>query len=107
MDEIVKKLQTRTAPAATGGVPGSLQPRQDRELRVVIDAESAGGMKKRAVVTLEEQARCHRASKAPINGGSWLEYGVHRASTAACGENVGPPARSPHLHTDTPPGGLD
>ena len=54
MDEIVKKLQARTAPAATDSVPGSLQPRQDRELRVVIDAESAGGMKKRAVVTLEQ-----------------------------------------------------
>lgn len=54
MDEIVKKLQARTAPPAAGGVPGSLQPHQDRELRVVIDAESAGGMKKRAVVTLEQ-----------------------------------------------------
>lgn len=54
MDEIVKKLQARTAPPATGGLPGSLQPHQDRELRVVIDAESAGGMKKRAVVTLEQ-----------------------------------------------------
>ena len=53
MEEIVKKLVSRTAKQGPGGVPGSLQPHQDRELRVAIEAESMEGMRKRAVVTLE------------------------------------------------------
>ena len=54
MEEIVKKLVSRSAKLGAGGVPGSLQPRQDRELRVAIEAESLEGMKKRAIVTLEQ-----------------------------------------------------
>jgi len=54
MDEIVKKIASRSAKPGTGGIPGSLQPNQDRELRIAIDAESLGGMKKRATVTLEQ-----------------------------------------------------
>ena len=54
MDEIVKKLVSRSAKPAPGNVPGSLQPNQDRELRVAIEAESLAGMKKRAIVTLEQ-----------------------------------------------------
>jgi len=53
MEEIVKKIVSRAAKPGAGGVPGSLQPHQDRELRVAIEAEGLGGMKKRAVVTLE------------------------------------------------------
>lgn len=33
MDEIVKKLVSRVAKPGPGGIPGSLQPDQDRELR--------------------------------------------------------------------------
>jgi hypothetical protein len=44
MAEIVKKLVARSAKSGAGGVPGSLQPHQDRELRVVIEAESLDGM---------------------------------------------------------------
>lgn len=54
MEEIVKKIVSRSAKPGTGGVPGSLQPHQDRELRVAIEAESLEGMKKRATVTLEQ-----------------------------------------------------
>jgi hypothetical protein len=54
MEEIVKKLVSRSAKPGIAGVPGSLQPHQDRELRVVIEAESLDGMKKRATVTLEQ-----------------------------------------------------
>jgi hypothetical protein len=54
MEEIVKKTVSRVAKPGAGGVPGSLQPHQDRELRVAIDAESLSGMKKRATVTLEQ-----------------------------------------------------
>lgn len=54
MDEIVKKLASRKAESGPGGVPGSLQPVQDRELRVSVEAETLAGMKKRAVVTLEQ-----------------------------------------------------
>ena len=53
-EEIVKKIKSRVAKLGAGGVPGSLQPNQDRELRVSIEAESLGGMKKRAVVSLEQ-----------------------------------------------------
>ena len=52
MEEIVKKIVSRSAKPGT--VPGSLQPHQDRELRVAIEAESLDGMKKRAIVTLEQ-----------------------------------------------------
>ena len=54
MEEIVKKLVSRSAKSGVAGVPGSLQPHQDRELRVAIEAESLEGMKKRAIVTLEQ-----------------------------------------------------
>lgn len=54
MDGIVRKLVARAAGAGPGGVPGSLQPVQDRELRVVVEADTLEGMKKRAVVTLEQ-----------------------------------------------------
>lgn len=54
MDEIVKKLVSRVAKPGPGGIPGSLQPDQDRELRVVVEAQSLEGMKKRAIVTLEQ-----------------------------------------------------
>ena len=40
MEEIVKKIVSRSA--KPGAVPGSLQPHQDRELRVAIEAESLG-----------------------------------------------------------------
>jgi hypothetical protein len=33
MEEIVKKLVSRSAKSGVAGVPGSLQPHQDRELR--------------------------------------------------------------------------
>ena len=54
MQPIVRKLVSRTAKPSPGGVPGSLQPHQDRELRVAVEAETLEGMKKRAVVTLEQ-----------------------------------------------------
>lgn len=54
MEEIVKKLVSRTAQSGPGGIPGSLQPHQDRELRVAVEAENLDGMKKRAIVTLEQ-----------------------------------------------------
>lgn len=54
MDEIIKKVVSRTAKPGPGSAPGSLQPHQDRELRVSLKAESLDGMKKRAIVTLEQ-----------------------------------------------------
>jgi len=54
MDEIIKKVVSRAAKPGPGSVPGSLQPHQDRELRVSLEAESLDGMKKRAIVTLEQ-----------------------------------------------------
>lgn len=54
MEEIVKKLATRVAEPGPGGIPSSLQPVQDRQLRVSVEAESLVGIKKRAVVTLEQ-----------------------------------------------------
>jgi len=54
MEEIVRKLVSRSAKPGAGGVPGSLQPTQDRELRVAVEAETLDGMKKRAIVTLEQ-----------------------------------------------------
>lgn len=54
MEEIVKKLISRTAAPGAGGVPGGLQPQQDRELTISLEAESLAGMKKRAIVTLEQ-----------------------------------------------------
>ena len=54
MEEIVKKLVSRTAKPGPSGVPGSMQPQQDRELRVAVEAETLAGMKKRATVTLEQ-----------------------------------------------------
>ena len=54
MEEIVKKLVSRSAKPGAGNVPSSLQPHQDRELRVAIEAETLEGMKKRAIVTLEQ-----------------------------------------------------
>lgn len=54
MTEIVKKLVSRAAEPGPGGVAGSLQPVQDRELRVLVEAETLEGMKKRAAVTLEQ-----------------------------------------------------
>lgn len=49
MVEIVRKLEERRHEGAT-----SLKESQDRELRVSVTAESLDGMKKRAVVTLEQ-----------------------------------------------------
>lgn len=54
MEEIVKKLKSRTAEPGQGGVPGSLQTHQDREIKISLEAESLDGMKKKAVVTLEQ-----------------------------------------------------
>ena len=54
MDEIIKKVVSRAAKPGPGSVPGSLQPHQDRELRGSLEAESLDGMKKRAIVTLEQ-----------------------------------------------------
>lgn len=54
MEEIVKKLVSRRAAPGPGGVPGSLQADQDRELKISLEAESLDGMKKRAIVTLEQ-----------------------------------------------------
>ncbi len=54
MDEIIKKVVSRTVKPGPASVPGSLQPHQDRELRVSLEAESLDGMKKRAIVTLEQ-----------------------------------------------------
>lgn len=53
MEDIVKKVKSRAAEPGPGGVPGSLQPQQDRELIVSLEAESLTGMKKRAIITLE------------------------------------------------------
>lgn len=52
MEEIVKKLVARSSTPGPGGIPGSLQPQQDRELKVTLEAESLDGMKKKAIVTL-------------------------------------------------------
>lgn len=52
MEEIVKKLVSRGAKPGPGSVAGSLQPHQDRELKITLEAESLDGMKKKAVVTL-------------------------------------------------------
>jgi hypothetical protein len=49
MAQIVRKIEQRTAESAS-----SLRESQDRELRVHVAAESSAGMKKRAVVTLEQ-----------------------------------------------------
>ncbi len=54
MDEIIKKVVSRTAKPSLGNVPGSLQPHQDRELRISLEAAGLDGMKKRAIVTLEQ-----------------------------------------------------
>jgi hypothetical protein len=54
MEAIVKKLTSRTAEPGPGGVPGSLQAHQDREITITLDAESLDGMKKKAIVTLEQ-----------------------------------------------------
>jgi len=54
MEEIVRKVVSRVAEPGPGGVPSSLQPVQDRQLRISVEAEGVGGMKKRAVVTLEQ-----------------------------------------------------
>lgn len=54
MEEIVRKVASRPAKPGAGGVPGSLQAQQDREIRLAIEAESLEGMKKRAIVTLEQ-----------------------------------------------------
>lgn len=42
MAEIVRKIEARTAPPATGGPPASLQATQDRELGVRVTGESLG-----------------------------------------------------------------
>jgi hypothetical protein len=49
MAQIVRKIEQRTAES-----PSSLRESQDRELRVHVSAESLEGLKKRAVVTLEQ-----------------------------------------------------
>ncbi len=54
MEEIVKKLVSGAARPGSGGVPSSLQPEQDRELRISLVAENLDGMRKRAIVTLEQ-----------------------------------------------------
>lgn len=54
MEEIVKKVVSRVAEPGPDGVPSSLQPVQDRQLRISVEAEGLAGMKKRAVVTLEQ-----------------------------------------------------
>ncbi len=77
MDEIVKKIEARTAQPASE-VPSSLQPVQDRELRVRVHAESLDKMKKQALVTLES----------PV-GSTWL---IHCDEGAYLGgEDTAPP----------------
>jgi hypothetical protein len=46
---IVERVEERRAES-----PSSLQERQDRELRVQVEAQTLEGMKKEAVVTLEQ-----------------------------------------------------
>ncbi len=56
MDDIVTKLESRAAPAGAVSQPSGLAESQDREVRVRVNAETAGGglsMKKAAVATLE------------------------------------------------------
>jgi hypothetical protein len=53
MLEIVRKLESHTAPVGVGGVPASLQEQQDRTLLVRVHAEALEKMKKQAVVRLE------------------------------------------------------
>jgi hypothetical protein len=53
MVEIVRKVESKSAPAVSGGVPGSLQPVQDRELRIRVTASALERMQKQAVVSLE------------------------------------------------------
>jgi hypothetical protein len=74
--EIVKRLEQRTAES-----PSSLRETQDRELRVHVRAESLEGMKKRAVVTLEQ----------PL--GSVFEINCDEGSYLA-GEDTAPPPLS-------------
>jgi hypothetical protein len=38
MEEIVKKLVSRPVKPGSGGAPSGLQPNQDREIRIVIEA---------------------------------------------------------------------
>lgn len=47
MEEIVKKLVSGAAGPGSGGVPSSLQPEQDRELRISLVAENLDGMRKK------------------------------------------------------------
>ncbi len=49
MEPIVERIEQRQADS-----PSSLQERQDRELRVHVEAQTLEGMKKEAVVTLEQ-----------------------------------------------------
>lgn len=49
MEPIVEKVEERKHDS-----PSSLQERQDRELRVRVEARTVEGMKKEAVVTLEQ-----------------------------------------------------
>lgn len=53
MGEIVRKLEARVAPPGERGVPSSLQPTQDRELRIRVEAETLEKMNKVARTTLE------------------------------------------------------
>lgn len=77
-EPIVSKIEARLAPPGEGGVPSSLQPTQDRELRVRVRAESLDKMKKRATVTLES----------PM-GSTWLMHCDEGAYLA--GEDSAPP----------------
>jgi hypothetical protein len=49
VEPIVERIEDRKADS-----PSSLQERQDRELRVRVEAHTLEGMKKEAVVTLEQ-----------------------------------------------------
>jgi hypothetical protein len=49
VEPIVERIEQRKADS-----PSSLQERQDRELRVHVEAQTLEGMKKEAVVTLEQ-----------------------------------------------------
>ena len=80
-EPIVKKLVSRTAKLHPGGVPGSLQPHQDRELRIAVEAETLEGMRKRATVTLEQPE------------GSSFEISCDEGSYLA-GEDTAPPPLS-------------
>lgn len=85
MTDIVRKLEQRTAES-----PSSMRETQDRELRIHVRAESLAGMRKRAVVTLEQ----------PL--GSVFEINCDEGAYLA-GEDTAPPP----LCTSAPPSRSD